>query len=238
MLRSRCPCFARKTGAHRPWCARSPGRGFTGSPPVSGSPLSLAWMRALRHFAVLALACKPGARRPWRARSPGQTLRLRTPCCAWAPAQAVRGLGARRDNSPPDCCLCPAHPLDLCLDPPHPFRARSGPLFVFFASLSCFARKTGVRHSWRTRSPGRRFTGSPPTIRLAPRHLARRKAPKKNLTTKALLQLSLLAGGGGLGWGGRVLRLRPSLGLSKGGQTQNISSATYTVFAVNPCVAG
>ncbi len=33
-LRSRCPCFARKTGAHRPWCARSPGRGFTGSPPI------------------------------------------------------------------------------------------------------------------------------------------------------------------------------------------------------------
>jgi hypothetical protein len=33
-LRARLPCFARKPGAHRPWCARSPGRGFTGSPPI------------------------------------------------------------------------------------------------------------------------------------------------------------------------------------------------------------
>ncbi|MFB3089597.1 MAG: hypothetical protein ACE10E_15035, partial [Acidiferrobacterales bacterium] len=58
------------------------------------------------------------------------------------------------------------------LDARNPFRARSGPNFAFFASLSCIARKTGVRHPWRTRSPGRRFTGSPPFIRLAHRRLA------------------------------------------------------------------
>ncbi len=104
----------------------SPGRGFTGSPPFSGLPPSLTRTHALLRFAVPALAYKPAARRPWRARSAGQSLRLRIPCYAWAPAQAVLGLGVRRDNSPPDCCLCPAHPLDLCLDPPHPARAPSG----------------------------------------------------------------------------------------------------------------
>ncbi len=43
---------------------------------------------------------------PWRARSAGQSLRLRTPCFAWAPAQAIRGLGVRRDN--PFGCALPA----------------------------------------------------------------------------------------------------------------------------------
>ncbi len=68
---------------------------------------------------------------------------------------------------------------------PRPFR----PDFAFFASLSCFARKTGIRHPWRTRSPGRRFTGSPPIIRLAPRRLARRKAPRKTNSNPALRRL-------------------------------------------------
>ncbi len=42
------------------------------------------------------------------------------PCFAWAPAQAFPGLGVRRDNSPPDCCLPPAHSPDLRLSLPHP----------------------------------------------------------------------------------------------------------------------
>ncbi len=52
-LRARCPCFARKTGAPRPWCARAPGRGFTGSPP----------------FIRLAPVPGPDARCPYRAPS-------------------------------------------------------------------------------------------------------------------------------------------------------------------------
>jgi hypothetical protein len=50
---------------------------------------------------------------------------LRTPCCAWAPAQALPGLGVRRDERPPDPRLYPAHPPDLCLDPLHPCPATS-----------------------------------------------------------------------------------------------------------------
>ncbi len=45
---------------------------------------------------------------------------LRTPCFACVPAQAVRGLGVRRDERPPDTCLFPAHPLDCCFFPAHP----------------------------------------------------------------------------------------------------------------------
>ncbi len=46
--------------------------------------------------------------RPFTGRIPA----LRTPCFAWAPAQALRGLGVRRDERPPDTRLYPVHPLD------------------------------------------------------------------------------------------------------------------------------
>ncbi|GMQ90003.1 MAG: hypothetical protein BMS9Abin10_0344 [Gammaproteobacteria bacterium] len=124
------------------------------------------------------------------------------------PVRTVRGAPARRDDGsldrrlfPPRPCPCGGRTRSFSC----PFRpglqlhfslglskgiqktnndncASSSPLFAFFASLSCFARKTRVRHPWRTRSPGRRFTGSPPIIRLAPRRLARRKAPQKSKT--------------------------------------------------------
>ncbi|MEE8427872.1 MAG: hypothetical protein V3S33_00020, partial [Gammaproteobacteria bacterium] len=45
----------------------------------------------------------------------------------------------------------------------------------FFASLSCFTRKPGVRLPWRTRSPGRRSTG--PSSRLTPVPLVAYDAP-------------------------------------------------------------
>ena len=44
-------CFARKAGAHLPWCARSAGRPFTGWPSVSASPMA-GRSRSLR-FAIL-----------------------------------------------------------------------------------------------------------------------------------------------------------------------------------------
>ena len=88
-----------------------PSRSSVGSEgaPKARVPVPGANVGLLR-FAVRALACKSGARRAWRARSAGQSLRLRTPCCAWAPAQAFRGLGVRRDERPPDTRLYPAHP--------------------------------------------------------------------------------------------------------------------------------
>ncbi len=55
-------------------------------------------------------AWKTGTAHPCSVRSPGQSLRLRTPCVAWAPAQDFRGLGVRRDQRPPDARLIPAHP--------------------------------------------------------------------------------------------------------------------------------
>jgi hypothetical protein len=72
-LRCRCPCYARKPGACRPWHARSPGKG-----------------------------------------SPGPFAMLRF----------TRGLGVRRDNSPPDCCLSPAHPPDTRLIRAYPLAPR------------------------------------------------------------------------------------------------------------------
>ena len=84
-------------------------------------------------------------RRDWLGRSPGQSLRLRTPCFAWAPAQAflrcrcpaslerpgraVRGTPVRRDNSPPDLCLSPAHPPDT----------RLIPVTTYFLSSTCYS---------------------------------------------------------------------------------------------------
>ncbi len=117
-----------------------------------------------------------------------------------SPGLAVRGEPVRRDDRPLDSHLFPSHP---CAWPgrveffPRPFR----PNFAFFASLSCIARKTGVRRPWRTRSPGRRFTGSPPIIRLAHRRWARRKAPKKYQHLKT------------------AFRLHSGLGLTKGRRT-------------------
>ncbi len=79
------------------------------------------------------------------------TLRLRASqsCAAWAPAQAIRGLGVGRDEGSLDLRLVPPHPAalaspefavrgepaqrdkgppDVCLGPLHPwiFRSRSG----------------------------------------------------------------------------------------------------------------
>ncbi len=75
-------------------------------------------------------AWKTGADPPWSARSPGQSLRLRTPCCAWAPAQAFRGLGVRRDERPPDTRLYPAHPLD-------PWQVSGSPVASLFGRENC-----------------------------------------------------------------------------------------------------
>ncbi len=109
-----------------------------------------------------------------------------------SPGLAVRGEPVRRDDRPLDSHLFPSHPCAW------PGRAESlprlfEPNFAFFATLSCFARKTGVRHPWRTRSPGRRFTGSPPIIRLAPRRSARRKTPRKTPPLRACPSPSRLA---------------------------------------------
>ncbi len=95
-LRAHCPCFARKTGAHRPWCARSPGRGFTGSPP----------------FIRLAPVPGPDARNPFRARS-GPT----SPRSALGSAK-----GAQQKPTPIPLLLAPAQTgigvaLDLLLNP-------------------------------------------------------------------------------------------------------------------------
>ncbi len=43
----------------------------------------------------------------------GRIHALRSPCFAVAPAQAVRGLGVRRGEGPPDLHLLPPHPLDV-----------------------------------------------------------------------------------------------------------------------------
>jgi hypothetical protein len=67
--------------------------------------------QSLRCALPASLAYRP--RPSWLGRSPGQSLRLRPPCFAWAPAQAVRGLGVRRDERPPDPRLFPAHPASL-----------------------------------------------------------------------------------------------------------------------------
>ncbi len=66
-------------------------------------------------------AWKTGTAHPCSVRSPGQSLRLRTPCVAWAPAQAFRGLGVRRDQRPPDARLIPAHP-------PEPWQISGSPM--------------------------------------------------------------------------------------------------------------
>ncbi len=124
------------------------------------------------------------------------------------------GEPVRRDNSPLDSHLFPSHP---CAWPgraeslPRPFR----PNFAFFASLSCTARKSGVRHPWRTRSPGRGFTGSPPFIRLAPRRSARRKAPKKYQHKTQLF---------GCAPYGTAPRLYSGLGLTNGDQKKQSNS--------------
>ncbi len=58
---------------------------------------------------------------------------LHSPCFAMAPAQAVRGLGVRRVEGPPDLHLLPPHPLELYLIPlrPWPFSARKAKNAVF-----------------------------------------------------------------------------------------------------------
>ncbi len=71
---------------------------------------------------------------------------LRSPCFAMAPAQAVRGLGVRRGEGPPDLHLLPPHPLELYLIPlrPWPFSARKAKNAVFallhFSNTSVFEK--------------------------------------------------------------------------------------------------
>ena len=43
----------------------------------------------------------------------GRIHALCSPCFAVAPAQAIRGLGVRRGEGPPDLHLLPPHPLDV-----------------------------------------------------------------------------------------------------------------------------
>ena len=95
-----------RTGPSHPWLGRSPGQQSTGLLSFSGSPCC-AW--------------KTGTAHPCSVRSPGQSLRLRTPCVAWAPAQVFRGLGVRRDQRPPDARLIPAHP-------PEPWHISGSPM--------------------------------------------------------------------------------------------------------------
>ena len=76
-----------------------------------GPQTALSSLPPLRFALPASLAYRP--KPSWLGRSPEQSLRLRTPCFAWAPAQAVRGLGVRRDERPPDPRLFPAHPASL-----------------------------------------------------------------------------------------------------------------------------
>ncbi len=101
-----------RTGPSHPWLGRSPGQQSTGLLFFSGSPCC-AW--------------KTGTAHPCSVRSPGQSLRLRTPCVAWAPAQAflrcrcpaslespgraVRGTPVHRAKGPPDPWQCPGSPV-------------------------------------------------------------------------------------------------------------------------------
>ncbi len=71
-LRCRCPCYARKPGACRPWHARSPGK---------GSPGPFAMLRFTRGLGVRRddpcalrslLRLGTGPSHPWLGRSPGQ----------------------------------------------------------------------------------------------------------------------------------------------------------------------
>ena len=167
---------------------------FTLLVPPAGGYISRVSSRQTRNFGFgqssqSQLRQRPqkpaGALRASSSQGSGQGTFFAPACPAplESPGLAVRGEPVRRDDRPLDSHLFPSHP---CAWPgraeslPRPFR----PNFAFFASLSCTARKSGVRHPWRTRSPGRGFTGSPPFIRLAPRRWARRKAPKKyQLTT-------------------------------------------------------
>ncbi len=85
---------------------------------------------------------------------------LRSPCSAWAPPQAFRGLGVRRDNSPLDCCLFPAHPLD-------PWQVSGSPTGPF-ARLR-FTHGLGVRQG--DVPPDLRLSlPHPPDTRLYPAH--------------------------------------------------------------------
>jgi hypothetical protein len=135
--RQRVPCTPRRL--------RGSGQGTF---PVPGSDARLAALRSpcscLQARGSLSVAS------PFSGAIPA----LRPPCRAWAPAQAVPGLGVRRDERPPDPRLYPAHPPDLCLDPLHPSRARSGPTSL--SSLHCPAS---------LESPGFAFLRCAPALR-------------------------------------------------------------------------
>jgi hypothetical protein len=113
------------TGPSLPWLGRSPGRASPGHSPYSGSPTGLLSCSGSPCSACKSWACLP-ALRPCASRS----LPLRTPCFAWAPAQAFRGLGVRRDERPPDTRLIPAHP-------PEPWQCSGSPMASPFGRENC-----------------------------------------------------------------------------------------------------
>ena len=76
-----------------------------------GLQTALSSLPPLRFALPASLAYRPKPSVAWAFA--GTIPSLRTPCFAWAPAQAVRGLGVRRDERPPDPRLFPAHPASL-----------------------------------------------------------------------------------------------------------------------------
>jgi hypothetical protein len=117
--------------------------------------------------ATLAYQPEPSMARAFAGTIPS----LRTPCFAWAPAQAFRGLGVRRDERPPDTRLIPAHPPDCCLCPAHPAAlGRPGQILRGLpvhranpcATHSLRRLGTGPSLPWLGRSPGRASTGHSP----------------------------------------------------------------------------
>jgi hypothetical protein len=118
--------------------------------------------------ATLAYQPEPSMARAFAGTIPS----LRTPCFAWAPAQAFRGLGVRRDERPPDTRLIPAHPPDCCLCPAHP--AALGRPGQILRGLPVHRANPCATHSLRRlgtfRGLGVRRDERPPDTRLIPAH--------------------------------------------------------------------
>ncbi len=168
-----------KTGADPPWCACSPGQALRLRTPCVAWAPAQAFVRC-RGPAPLENPGRAVRGTPvHRAKGPPDPLQcsgspvawaftgtipsLRTPCGAWAPAQAFlawafAGTTVHRTvvlvpAHPPDCCLSPAHPPDTRLIPAHPWRTRtaggrsSGPSALSASPLYCALQGAAARRS-------------------------------------------------------------------------------------------
>ncbi len=122
---------------HRP--EPSVARAFAGtSPAAAHSLLRLGTGPSLSSLSLSCFARKTRACRPWHARLPGKGS-----TGPFAMLRFTHGLGVRRDERPPDCCLSPAHPPDCCLAPAHPPDTRLIPAHPLAPRQVCGAPRAG-----------------------------------------------------------------------------------------------